>query len=160
MPYIINKSSSFYEHHYVKNPEFQNLVIKNDADEIIARAVLYLNKEEQYAVIRQYDVNSEYIKDKYEEIIYDTLKRGLNCLIENYNNKNPDNPLNNLCIEMNGDSQGLSNFIKGLDESKTHFTIIPLNKVGYYPKREQYCYWQREQSIDKNDPINNYDESR
>ena len=163
LPYMLTKRSSYYDPYYVRNPEFQNLVIKNCFGIIIARAVLYLNKEKQYAVVRQYDdVYKESKYDKYREIIYDALKKGLNCFIENYNKQNPNNPLNNVCIEINPYSDGLSNFVKNLNKTESRFTIIPLDKLEYYPKDKiiQYYFWQREQSIDKRKTINNNDESR
>ena len=61
--------------------DMQPLVVKNDKDEIVAYSILYINREQGYAVLNNIEVSRKYDGKKEElKIIYEKMKR---CAVEN-----------------------------------------------------------------------------
>ena len=61
--------------------DMQPLVVKNSKDEIVAYSVLYINREQGYAVLNDIEVNTRYMgHDEELKIIYEKMRR---CAIEN-----------------------------------------------------------------------------
>lgn len=91
----------------ILNEAMQNLVI-NDADgKIVAKATIYVNKEEGYAVFNEIEMNREYGDEFMEEDfsdstqrekIYDAFKRGTKAFIEKYNKIHSDKPIKQVNI--------------------------------------------------------------
>lgn len=66
----------------------QNLVIKNNLNEIIAKMTIYVNKEEGYAVFNTAEINANYRSDKDLDGIYKAFMRGVNAFVDKYNENN------------------------------------------------------------------------
>lgn len=91
----------------------QNLVIRNSNSEIISKATIYVNKENNYAVFNKVETNINYKNDLYMPIITDAFIRGTNKFVEVFNENNPDNKIQIVTI---GNLK--SCIIKYLDESR------------------------------------------
>ncbi|MCL2756355.1 MAG: leucine-rich repeat domain-containing protein [Firmicutes bacterium] len=84
-------------------PDVQNLVVRdrNKDDKIIAKGTIYVNKQEGYAVINEFDVNdSEWYMEQYREPIFQAFVRGINAFVEEYNKQNPENPFKQFNVGM------------------------------------------------------------
>lgn len=66
----------------------QNLVIKNNLKEIIAKMTIYVNKEQGYAVFNTAEINTNYRSDKDLDGIYKAFMRGVNAFVNKYNENN------------------------------------------------------------------------
>lgn len=76
----------------------QNLVIRNGFGEIVAKATLYVNGQEGYAVFNNVESSLDYKTDEYLRQIYEALLRGANAFLEEYNKNNPKEPINEITI--------------------------------------------------------------
>jgi len=103
--------SEFYGKEIMKDSmlreDVQNMIIKNNAGEIIAKATIYVNKEEGYAVFNDIEMNRSYgdeIDEKDETNneqrvkIYKAFKRGVKAFVEKYNEINKDKPITQVNI--------------------------------------------------------------
>ncbi len=79
----------------------QNLVIRNGFGEIIAKATIYVNKIEKYAVFNNVEGSLNYSNEKDKENIYHAFMRGAEAFFKTYNENNPENPLSNISIGAN-----------------------------------------------------------
>ena len=66
----------------------QNLVIKNNQDEIVAKMTIYVNKELGYAVFNTAEVHSDYRSEENLDEIYRSFMRGVNAFVNTYNKNN------------------------------------------------------------------------
>lgn len=76
----------------------QNLVIRNDEGDIVAKSTLYVNKEEGYAVFNNVESSLNYRDDDNLKKIYNAFIRGSEAFFDKYNKNNPGNPLSNITI--------------------------------------------------------------
>ncbi|MBO4245781.1 MAG: leucine-rich repeat protein [Bacilli bacterium] len=82
----------------------QNMVIRNELGEIIAKATIFVNKNEHYAVfntIENCGIADDDKEKKYLQI-YHAFMRGAKAFIEEYNKNNPENWINIITV---GDKQ-------------------------------------------------------
>ena len=91
----------------ITSDDVQNLVIKNDRGEIVAKATMYVNKEEGYAVFNDIEMNRVYgnemtLNDKSDDEkrvkIYEAFKRGVKAFVEKYNELYKDKPITQVNI--------------------------------------------------------------
>lgn len=96
--------------------DVQNLVIRNPKGEIISKGTMYINKDEGYAVINDFELNEKYRRHEREpgrynvekdnpeeqerELIFKAFQRGLNAFITEYDIQNPENTLKQINIGM------------------------------------------------------------
>jgi len=96
--------------------DVQNIVVRNSKGEIISKGAMYINKNQGYAVINDFEMNKEYrnhenIAGRYSvddnssdeqerEMIFSAFMRGLQAFIEEYDKQNPGNPLKQINIGM------------------------------------------------------------
>lgn len=94
--------------------DVQNMVIRNKQGKIMSKGALYVNKEQGYVVIndfemdqgyrqhedRSHDPRGGYYTDapdsetaKTRQEIFDTYMRGVNAFVEEYDKENPDKPI-------------------------------------------------------------------
>lgn len=71
----------------------QNLVIRNDLDEIIAKASIYVNKSENYAVYNTVEISLKYSEEKDKKEIYEAFMRGTKAFLEAFNQNHPSTPI-------------------------------------------------------------------
>ena len=70
----------------ILHKDMQPLVVRNDKDEIIAYSILYINREEGYAILNNIEVNRRYEgQEERLKIIYEKMRRGAIENIEEYN---------------------------------------------------------------------------
>jgi len=81
------------------HPNIQNLVIRNDKGEIIAKSTLYLNRDEGYGVFNNVEVYNDINENDYPKI-YEKYMLGVKKFAEQYNKENPDKPLQILTVGM------------------------------------------------------------
>ena len=103
-------SSAFYGQNIaiasVREPDIQNLIIKDAYGKIVAKGTLYVDKQNGFGVINTFEVNSKYrhnmekgksnskIKEEQErEKIFEAFQRGVKDFVEVYNKKNPEQPI-------------------------------------------------------------------
>ena len=78
--------------------DHQNLVIRNKMGEIIAKATLYLNREQGYGVFNTMEINSNYRDNENCLQIYEAFMRGSDAFYQKYNQNNPTLPLQKITI--------------------------------------------------------------
>ena len=81
------------------HPDYQNLVIKNDLNQIIAKFTIYVNREKGYAVFNTAEIEKSY-EEKPDELekIYEAFLRGTEAFIKVYNLNNENSPINIVTI--------------------------------------------------------------
>ena len=76
----------------------QNLVIRNNLGQIIAKSTIFVNKEKGYAVFNNVETSLNY-RDKIElGKIYEAFLRGANAFVVAYNENHKSTPLHNISI--------------------------------------------------------------
>ncbi len=79
----------------------QNLVIRNNLGQIIAKSTIFVNKEKGYAVFNNVETSLNY-RDKIElGKIYEAFLRGTNAFVVAYNENHKGTPLHNISIGAN-----------------------------------------------------------
>lgn len=63
----------------------QNLVIRNDAHDIIAKMTIYVNRENGYAVFNTAEVHANYRSEEDLDKIYQAFMRGTKAFVDTYN---------------------------------------------------------------------------
>lgn len=66
----------------------QNMVIRNEIGEIVAKMTIYVNRKEGYAVFNTVEVNDKNRSDSQKEKIYQAFIRGTEAFIKQYNKNN------------------------------------------------------------------------
>lgn len=79
----------------------QNLVIKNETG-IIAKATIYVNRKEGYAVFNNIEVKRICETEENYPLIYKAFIRGMKAFLDTYNKSNPNNPLTEITIGSRG----------------------------------------------------------
>lgn len=79
----------------------QNLVIRNDFGEIIAKSTIFVNKEEGYAVFNNVETSLNHRAKEELEKIYNAFLRGTIAFVNTYNENNMDHPITNVSIGTN-----------------------------------------------------------
>lgn len=76
----------------------QNLVIRNDLGDIIAKATLYVDKDNGYGVFNTIEGNLHYRSKKQLNKIYDSFMAGSKAFIDTYNSNNPDRKIDTIVV--------------------------------------------------------------
>ena len=109
----------------ILHPSCQNLIIKNDKGEIIAKSTLYVNKDEGYGLFNNIEVNN-IVEEEDKEEIYKTYMKAVNAFVDRYNKKHPNNPLrqinvgvglNDMKNQLNASCERTEDILKGIDFS-------------------------------------------
>ena len=129
----------------ILHPDCQNLVIKDELGNIIAKSTLYINRNRGYGVFNNIEINNAKINKEYKEFIYIKFIEAINKFIEKYNNKNIDNPLKQINIGMN------LNDLNDIIREKNHKSSIRLIGIDFSDFGKQFqSYrgdWQNEQYV-------------
>ncbi len=83
----------------VLNPDCQNLVIRDNMGLIVAKAMLYINREQGYGVFNNFEVNDN-IDEESKELIYAKIKKGVSDFANKYNELNKDKPITQINVGM------------------------------------------------------------
>ena len=91
--------------------DLQNVIIKDRDGLEVGKATMYINPEENYAVINEFDINHRYRRHEDEMVsglynvpedhkhelvrneIYETFRKAVMCFVEEYNLQNPVEPI-------------------------------------------------------------------
>jgi hypothetical protein len=129
------------------HPNIQNLVIRNNNGEIIAKSTLFINPEKGYGVFNNVEIYEN--TPKYQlPYIYEKYILGVKKFAEQYNLENPEKPLKILTVGMH--LNDLSNEItKYNDESSILYPAINYSKYNLSgdghigdSARHQYKLWE------------------
>jgi len=133
----------------IVDPNVQNLVIRDDKNEIVAKATFFVNRQEGYGVFNTIQVSQNLPKSKRKDI-YTKFILGVNKFIEQYNKENPDKPLRQINVGMS--LNDLTEYIeKNHIEAEELLESIRYSRYGsngnYYEGdcfRDQYIIWKEE----------------
>ena len=144
-------------------PDVQNLVVRDAKGEIIAKGVLYLNKEQGYGVFNDFEIHRNYKKheimnvlevfggrykvspnskdEQKRERIFETLQRGMQAFIEEYDKQNPDKPLKQINVGMGYNK--LKRQVEQFEKASENLTV-PADYSFQDASEEQYILYKRE----------------
>lgn len=114
----------------------QNLVIRNEEGTIIAKATIYVNKEQNYAVYNNVEVSLKYKNEDNLKKIYDAFIRGTKAFLETYNSNNPKEQINEITVGLNRNA--LSKYLT--DEKHPKTKTYQALKFGIYSIEKDYRY--------------------
>ena len=94
------------------HPDIQPLVIRNFDNEIVSFGIIYVNREEGYAVVNNFEVNKFYKgKDEQRKAIYDKAMEGVKAFVKEYNIENPNAPIKRVTCGCSPNWQAINDFI-------------------------------------------------
>lgn len=163
----------------VLSPEVQNLVIRNSNGEIIAKGTMYVNKENGYAVINDFELNETYKHHELEETeitvahngrksgrynvsptskeeqergkIFETFQKGLQAFVEKYDKVNPDKPLRQINVGMGYNK--LKRQVERFEKETKNLTVPVDYEFQDATEEEQYILYKREKIQKENGGI-------
>lgn len=101
------------------HPDIQPLVIRNFDNEIVSFGIIYVNREEGYAVVNNFEVNKFYKgKDEQRKAIYDKAMEGVKAFVKEYNIENPNAPIKRVTCGCSPNWQAINDFIKKHPQSE------------------------------------------
>lgn len=103
----------------------QNLVIRNGFGKIIAKATLFVNRDEGYAVFNTLEMNMLSRITVSLEKVYQTFMDGTKKFIERYNDNNPDKPIS--CVTIGKKRNVIDEYL--LEEH--HEEVSPYTPINY-----------------------------
>ena len=94
------------------HPDIQPLVIRNFDNEIVSFGIIYVNREEGYAVVNNFEVNKFYKgKDEQRKAIYDKAMEGVKAFAKEYNIENPNAPIKRVTCGCSPNWKAINDFI-------------------------------------------------
>ena len=78
----------------------QNLVIRYNG-EIIAKSIIYVNREQGYAVFNNIECSLRFNSEEQHKEIYEAFMRGTRAFLETYNKNYPQTPINKITVGIN-----------------------------------------------------------
>ena len=133
----------------ILSKDMQPLVVKNDKDEIVAYSIMYINREQGYAVLNDIEVNKRYDgKEEELKIIYEKMRR---CAVENIEefNKRAKVPVVKLNSGLSPNWSAVNKYIRANPQSPIlkapNFNDFKYAGSGSWAgdwHREQYTIWQ------------------
>ncbi len=135
-------------HATIVHPNVQNLIVRDEKGEIVAKATLYVNRKNGYGVFNTFKIHPAHTSQM--EAIYKKLIKGAKAFIREYNKENPDNPLTKMTI-----GKGFNDFEEILDQKLKPvdqvLTPIDYSRFGIDGKKyegdsykEQYLLWEKD----------------
>ena len=115
----------------------QNLVIRNEVGEIIAKATIFINKQKGYGVFNTVETSFTYREQEDLKNIYQAFLRGTKAFIETYNKNYPENPITEITVGENRNT--ILPYLNKKQHPKTN--VHPsLHYKNYALKENFYCY--------------------
>lgn len=140
-------------------PDVQNLVIRDSKGNIISKGTMYVNKDEGYAVINDFELNEKYKnhqsdsgrydveetspEEQDREMIFKAFQRGLRAFIEEYDRQNPKKPLNQINVGMGYNR--LKKQVEKFKEATSNLTVPSEYQFEDAMDEQQYILYQKEQ---------------
>ena len=139
------------------HPDIQPLVIRDFDNNIISFGIIYVNREQGYAVVNDFEVNKKYMgHDKKREAIYEKAIEGVKAFVKEYNLENPDKPIRKVTSGCSPNWTAINDFIKQNPKSEIlkapNFNDFNYAGSGFWPgdwHREQYDIWHKEENYGK-----------
>ena len=147
----------------ILEPDVQNMVIRDNKGEIIAKGALYLNRLHGYAVINEFEINEKYKKDelqssgyyenddylknnssKQRKLIFDAFMRGIKAFVKEYDAEHPNNPIKKVNVGFG------YNRLKKLCEQYEKETVelhVPADYEFIDTQEEQYILYDRSKEV-------------
>ena len=95
------------------HPDIQPLVIRDFDNNIVAFGIIYVNREEGYAVVNDFEVNKRYEgKEKQRKAIYEKAMQGVRAFVEEYNAENPNKPIHKVTSGISPNWTAINDFIQ------------------------------------------------
>lgn len=100
------------------SPDVQNLIVRDIKGEIVAKGAMYVNQEFGYAVLNDFEINHKYKtssvygypgyyytdtpaeqeEEQLRSLIFNTLKKGIDDFVKEYDKEHPDKPIQKVNI--------------------------------------------------------------
>ena len=94
------------------HPDIQPMVIRDFENNIISFGIIYVNREEGYAVVNDFEVNKKYQEhDQQIAAIYQKAMQGVTAFVKEYNQENPAKPIKKVTSGIAPNWGALDNFI-------------------------------------------------
>ena len=140
------------------HPDMQPLVIRDFNNKIIAFGIIYVNREEGYAVVNDFEVNKKYEdkkgskREEQRRAIYNKAMEGVVAFVEEYNKEYPEIPIMKVTCGISPNWDAINGFIrknpqssilKAPDFSEFHYA----GSSGRWPgdwHKEQYVIYNAE----------------
>lgn len=123
----------------------QNLVVRDNLGNIIAKSSIYVNREKGYAIFNTVEISLNHRDEESLNFITEAYLRGVNAFFRTYNENNPDNVLKFITVGANRNA-----LLKALNE-KDYPTVPPyagINYSNYSESRGTYPGdWQNKQKV-------------
>ena len=136
----------------ILSKDMQPLVVKNDKDEIVAYSILYINREQGYAVLNDIEVNTRYAgHDEELKIIYEKMRR---CAVENIEeyNKTAKVPVDKINCGISPNWSAVNEYIEANPQSSIlsapNFDDFKYAGSGSWSgdwHRNQFTIWTRDE---------------
>ncbi|MEG1009344.1 MAG: hypothetical protein RSF67_06000 [Clostridia bacterium] len=139
--------------------DVQNLVVRNSKGDIIAKGTMYVNKNNGYGVINDFELNGQYrnhesksgrytveesSKEEQErELIFGAFQRGLKAFVKEYDIQNPDKPINQINIGMGYNR--LKRQVERFEKSTKNLTVPAEYSFQDAMTKEQYILYERKE---------------
>lgn len=94
------------------HPDMQPLVIRDFDNNIISFGIIYVNREEGYVVVNDFEVNKKYENLQQREAIYQKAMQGVNAFVEEYNQENPSQPIKKVTCGISPNWDAINAFIR------------------------------------------------
>jgi len=133
----------------ILHPDIQPLVIRDIRGRIIAFGIIYVNKEEGYAVVNDFEVNKKYEeKEEERKEIHTKAMQGVKAFVTQYNKENENNPINIVTCGISPNWTAINDYIRKNPESEIlkapDFNDFKYAGSGYWSgdwHKEQYVIW-------------------
>lgn len=136
------------------HPDMQPLVIRNIKGDIVAFGIMYVNREEGYAVVNDFEVNKNYDSDEIRKEIYTKAIQGVEKFASVYNKENPNKPIRKITSGLSPNWEAINNFIQ--KHPKSEILKAPnLDDFKYAGSgswsgdwhNEQYTIWENKNNV-------------
>ncbi len=94
------------------HPDMQPLVIRDFDNNIISFGIIYVNRQEGYAVVNDFEVNKKFENRQQREAIYQKAMQGVNAFVEEYNQENPSQPIKKVTCGISPNWDAINDFIR------------------------------------------------
>ena len=133
----------------ILHPDCQNLIIRDEKGEIVAKSTLYINRKQGYGLFNNVEISSKVKDDKSKKEIYEKYIAAIALFAEKYNEINKENPLQQINVGMNLNDLA-AHISQNHKRSTEIFRGINFSSYGYGSQTysgdwqdEQYVVWRK-----------------
>ena len=129
------------------HPDIQPMVIRDFDNNIVSFGIIYVNREQGYAVVNDFEVNRKYAgQDEKRRAIYDKAMEGIDAFVRQYNSENPEKPIKVVTSGISPNWQAINDFIRQNPSSQI-LKAIDFNDYKYAGSGSWAGDWQKEQYV-------------